>query len=708
MYADQPIRAAELDLLNTPALQRLYDLHQLGLTDRVFIDASHSRIQHVVGVLEQADKITKAIIQNLRADPTRSLSYGSPEKQLTAAQMALLVENRQSVIRFIGLLHDLTHAPYGHTVEDEINLVVCKHDEPKRQAEAFYRLLCQYAGWLAVDAGWPIEKNGTAWTVFTDFLDDPTMPPPADCEAVAEFAAAMLNSLSNDSLCLFWRLNVNEIICLLGDLHVAMTALLHLELLHKVEPKPKHFPDKESYPFQQTIESILVSCGHPLRTENRFEPERDAYMLDIIGNTVCADLLDYAHRDSHFANIKLAYDTDRIAENFTLVSWNATTYHPRDDKEGKERRKVGAEDPFSVECIRTAISLFTHKLRTDTLGELLNLLNVRLYLYERVIFNPTKCAADAMLGTALQLLGWRPLLQGEDNKSELLPEPLRHVGDAVFLESISNAARMILKTGAQITELSATRASLEKGGQSLQVDLAVHLAARRCDPTCEESAKENSAEEIRAGLTLLNRLKARRFYRPVFRVLQNAKLPGLDVDAAGLAEKFGDAQTRFIVEREIESSLSPSIPAGSVVIHCPEADPARKVADALVVGPDETGHLMTRKVRHIKDIDGSIFGHHQKATEAATAMYGAIWRLVVFVAPEYLTRQPEIAAAAGRVIVRHLDKTKAQSWPNDPNLEREFEVRYKERQGAATLGGRIPCGARYRGSGNRGTDRKRR
>jgi hypothetical protein len=58
-----------------------------------------------------------------------------------------------------------------------------------------------------------------------------------------------------------------------------------------------------------------------LEEKYSFDKHRDAYMLDIIGNTVCADLLDYAQRDSHFAGIKLGYDSDRIAENFTLVSW---------------------------------------------------------------------------------------------------------------------------------------------------------------------------------------------------------------------------------------------------------------------------------------------------------------------------------------------------------------------------------------------------
>jgi len=44
LYDDQSLLPGEIDILHTPALQRLYDLHQLGLTDRVFIDASHARL----------------------------------------------------------------------------------------------------------------------------------------------------------------------------------------------------------------------------------------------------------------------------------------------------------------------------------------------------------------------------------------------------------------------------------------------------------------------------------------------------------------------------------------------------------------------------------------------------------------------------------------------------------------------------------------
>ncbi|MGA7856858.1 MAG: hypothetical protein WCA11_02965, partial [Terracidiphilus sp.] len=114
-----------------------------------------------------------------------------------------------------------------------------------------------------------------------------------------------------------------------------------------------------------------------LKDKFQFNPRRDAFMLDVVGNTVCADLLDYARRDSYFAGLRLDFDSDRIAENFTLVSVDALAYevsHPQAAEPGPPGdRKVGIglRNPFEGWCLRTAISLVSHKYRTDVPSELM-------------------------------------------------------------------------------------------------------------------------------------------------------------------------------------------------------------------------------------------------------------------------------------------------------------------------------------------------
>ncbi len=51
LYDDQKFSSWELELIHTPIIQRLYDLKQLGFTDRIFPDAVHSRFNHTLGVI---------------------------------------------------------------------------------------------------------------------------------------------------------------------------------------------------------------------------------------------------------------------------------------------------------------------------------------------------------------------------------------------------------------------------------------------------------------------------------------------------------------------------------------------------------------------------------------------------------------------------------------------------------------------------------
>src|SRR5205823_9596518 len=107
----------------------------------------------------------------------------------------------------------------------------------------------------------------------------------------------------------------------LADLRFSMASLVHLSAAHKdpKEVEERHLPAAD-YPALQLIERLLQYANMPLSESERFNPNRDAYLLDVIGNTICADLLDYARRDSTHAGLKLAYDADRIMANMTVVS----------------------------------------------------------------------------------------------------------------------------------------------------------------------------------------------------------------------------------------------------------------------------------------------------------------------------------------------------------------------------------------------------
>src|SRR5712691_834687 len=79
-----------LDLLETLELQRLNSIRQLGLTYLVFPGANHSRVEHCLGVGHVAGEMARAL--------------GLPEDERKLVQAA-------------GLLHDVGHGPFSHTLE---------------------------------------------------------------------------------------------------------------------------------------------------------------------------------------------------------------------------------------------------------------------------------------------------------------------------------------------------------------------------------------------------------------------------------------------------------------------------------------------------------------------------------------------------------------------------------------------------------------
>ena len=111
------------------------------------------------------------------------------------------------------------------------------------------------------------------------------------------------------------------------------------------------------------------------------EPEEMDYpfVADLVGNTICADLLDYLVRDHLFAGLPASIGHRFISAFFVVP-------------EGR--------GPLSK---RMALNIQRHEHeRSDIVSELLKALRYRYELSERALYHHAKLGADAMLGEALE------------------------------------------------------------------------------------------------------------------------------------------------------------------------------------------------------------------------------------------------------------------------------------------------------------------
>ena len=90
IHGDIRVDGLFLDLLETPEIQRLYNIKQLGLAHLVFPGAHHTRLEHSLGSYTMADKATKKLD---------------------------LDESERETIVGAALLHDIGHGPFSHTLE---------------------------------------------------------------------------------------------------------------------------------------------------------------------------------------------------------------------------------------------------------------------------------------------------------------------------------------------------------------------------------------------------------------------------------------------------------------------------------------------------------------------------------------------------------------------------------------------------------------
>ena len=123
VHGDVYLTHEELRVLDTPEMQRMRGIKQLGPAYLVFPGALHTRFDHSIGTVHVAQKMIEAINLSFQLDPARGIAIGEEEAR---------------VIRMAGLLHDVTHIPFGHNIEDQDALFE-RHDSAYRYERMFTR-----------------------------------------------------------------------------------------------------------------------------------------------------------------------------------------------------------------------------------------------------------------------------------------------------------------------------------------------------------------------------------------------------------------------------------------------------------------------------------------------------------------------------------------------------------------------------------------
>jgi HD superfamily phosphohydrolase len=109
VHGDIALTALEQQVLDLPEIQRLRGIKQLGTASLVYPGCVHTRFDHSLGV----NALSKRIIATVRESGTTV----EPETE--------------QLIGVAALLHDVTHVPFGHTLEDERRLFP-RHDKGTR------------------------------------------------------------------------------------------------------------------------------------------------------------------------------------------------------------------------------------------------------------------------------------------------------------------------------------------------------------------------------------------------------------------------------------------------------------------------------------------------------------------------------------------------------------------------------------------------
>jgi HD superfamily phosphohydrolase len=304
---------------------------------------------------------------------------------------------------------------------------------------------------------------------------------------------------------------------------------------------------------------------------------------DLIGNTICADLLDYLHRDWYHIGKPRFFDT-RLLEYLEI------------------RRHAKTDEACLLINLRSG-----HRIRTDAVTAILDLLESRYQLAEIALFHRTKNSAAAMLERAIaEIAAHHP--DGRDGLLKVFKERLLDASDAELLSILEDLARAALK--AKGSKLDAKDQAALEGAMRLTHSLRVRRIHKHL--TSEFAYQLHRATEL---------------VQDMYSGAQ-AKRDATPAERQELARE--GARNRLDAVRLLESDFG--MPPGSIVMYCPPRTMNTKIAEVRVLIND---HVYKLDDFELTNGDRGITGGHLAAQKNR---FLRLWRVQFGISQDQLER----------------------------------------------------------------------
>jgi len=183
---DVEVTELEDAVINTACFQRLKGIKQLGMAYQVYPSAHHTRFEHSLGTLWYATRIFDNMMRN-----TITLAKERAHDAEFSAYVTWLSRNSQIILeslRLAALLHDFTHLPFGHELEDDLRVFPEGHEGNADRFNTFWNAIRHQVPSYIAERDC-LQPNHLAWEILRAVQK---VPPYHEHKTYAEMLKAKL------------------------------------------------------------------------------------------------------------------------------------------------------------------------------------------------------------------------------------------------------------------------------------------------------------------------------------------------------------------------------------------------------------------------------------------------------------------------------------------------------------------------------------